>query len=80
MSANPMYSHSRALSGHSTSGDHQTGPSVILDTPGGGSGGLDDDDDDDDQFVVQDSTPLELPQTDAFLPPTVNDKPEGTCI
>lgn len=71
-----MYLHSRALSGHSTSSDHQTGPSVILDTPGGGNSGLDGDDDDD-QFVVQDSTPLELPQTDAFLSPPVEDKPEG---
>lgn len=48
---------------------------MILDTPAGGNGGLDDDEDD--QYVVQDSTPLEIPSTDLFLPHSIDDKPEG---
>lgn len=32
---------------------------------------------DDELFVVQDSTPLELPKHEAFQPTTTHDKPEG---
>ena len=51
---------------------------MILDTPAGDVGQLEGEDDDD-QFVVQDSTPLELPDTEAFHPKvtTTQDKPEG---
>ncbi len=49
---------------------------VIMDGPAGEDGGSDGEDDD--QFVVQDSTPLELPKHEAFQPTTTHDQPEGT--
>jgi len=48
---------------------------VILDSVAGTDGS----DHDDDQFMVQDTTPMELPDSQAFLPPAqaIDDKPEG---
>lgn len=54
------------------------GPSVIMEgAVGAGEEGLSDDEE---QFVVQDSAPLELPDTDAFQPTTQQDKPEGEYV
>ena len=50
---------------------------MILDTPVGD--GEQSEGEDDEQFVVQDSTPLEVPDTEAFQlkVSTTEDKPEG---
>ncbi len=51
------------------------GGSVIMDRPADEGGASEDEE----QFLVQDSAPLELPETEAFLPIT-HDKPEGACV
>ncbi len=53
---------------------HEGAP-VIMDRPTGEGEGSEGEDDE--LFVVQDSTPLELPKHEAFQPTTTHDKPEG---